>query len=65
MSKFKVGDKVKVKTENTRSDSAKELSSQIGTVISVSDGWVNLDIEFPSKKGIWDNELELIREWDE
>ncbi len=59
MSKFKNGDKVKVKVG--KSSSSKELDGRIGIVINAENNreCCNLDIE-DDKTGVWYDELELV-----
>ena len=64
MTKFKVGDKVRVKSGD--STDSKLLNNRIGIIVKIASigrsGYVVLDIEseLDRKSGIWVNEIELV-----
>ena len=70
MSKFKLGDRVKVKCGN--STDSRKFNGKIGTIIRVAGGdsmgmYYILDIEQSERRhasGIWESELQLVSETD-
>lgn len=59
MSKFMVGDKVKV--VGTKAPASRQLLGQTGIVVRISQDYCNLDLEGDSQAGLWDTDLELVK----
>lgn len=58
MSKFMVGDKVKV--VGTKAPASRQLLGQTGIVVRTSHDYCNLDLEGDSLAGLWNADLELV-----